>query len=166
MPVGPYDHEALCHIAANLRDDDRREVFATQENDDLGNFVRMIGFAAGLPGGVWVHRAKDGEPVAMQGYWRMWPGVCSVWAFGTSRWPEIVLGMTRHSRRVIFPQILREGYHRAECRALRDRADTGRWLPLLGLKPEAVLAGLGRQREDFILYAWVRPWPVPPTSPL
>ena len=142
------------YIIQRMREIDRREIYATREDDDEERLLFDMMYLVDKPGLAFTAFAKDGEPVSVFGFHRMRQGVGAVFAFGTDRWNEVVLSMTKTVRRVIVPTLIAEGYHRAECAALTDRADTAKWLPSLGMKIEAVLAGFGSQREDFSLYVW------------
>lgn len=142
------------YIVQNMRAIDRKEIFATRDDDDEDRLVLELLWAADRPGMSFTHFADDGEPISVMGFHKLRKGVATVWAFGTERWPEAVKSMTKTVRRVIIPALVEGGYHRAECAALTERADTAKWLPSLGMELEAVLAGFGRQREDFSLYVW------------
>ena len=147
--AGP-DLEALKHITHNLRERDAAEIFAcrwSDDPDDLASDVSQYGEFQ------WMVRL-DGEPVAAIGAYPAWPGVWSVWAFGTDNWPKVILSLTKHVKRFMIPAFLNQKAHRAECRALKTHTDACRWLEMLGAHKEAELAGFGRQREDFNLYVW------------
>jgi len=145
-------HAPLAHILQNLRPEDQEEMDAVHGR---GWSVRLIADAIH-------HLAEnncgwmfwDDGPVAVVGAYKMTPTCAGVWAFGTAGWPRAVLRMTKHVRRVMVPELVRAGCHRAECRALFKRSDTKRWLTALGAEPEAVLSEFGTRREDFILFAW------------
>jgi hypothetical protein len=146
--------EPTRYIVGRLRQIDRKEIFATREDTDEEHLLFDLMYVAEKPGLHFTAFAGDGEPVAVFGYSRLREGVATLFAFGTDRWKEVVLSMTKVILRVIFPTLTDEGYHRADCAALKERADTAKWLPFLGLSCEAVLAGFGSQREDFSLYVW------------
>jgi hypothetical protein len=65
----------------------------------------------------------------------------------------------------MLPSLVEGGVHRIECRSFMGRNDTHKWLTSLGAYPEAVLAAFGRQREDFVLYAWLADDIKPPSKP-
>ena len=146
--------EPTRHIVKNMREIDCKEIFASREDDDREHLIFDVMWLADRPGLNFTCFAPDGEPVSLFGFQRVRNGVATVYAFGTDRWPEVVLSMTKTVRRVIVPALVEGNYHRAECAALTERADTAKWLPMLGMKCEAVLAGFGSPREDFSLYVW------------
>lgn len=140
-------------IARDMRTADAREIWATRANEDptaLGrDVVRWSRIGA-------VAEARDGTPVAAIGAVEGWPGVWQVWMFATARWPEVALATTRWARRVLMPGLIAEGAHRAECRSLAANEASHRWLMSLGARAEARHAGYGKNREDFITFAWRR----------
>lgn len=155
--VRHLDIDAACHVIANMRQIDRDEIFATRDRDSEAELLADVIHASRIRPGrgqVFVFFTDEGVPVSLMGWSEVAPGIANVWCFGTDDWPKAILSMTKIVHRVIVPELMRNGFQRAECAALSSRADTAKWLPMLGLKPEAVLAGFGRQREDFTLYVW------------
>jgi hypothetical protein len=91
----PVEREAVEHIVKHLRPRDREEIFALRWDDDEQKLVDEVMLWTGDMTWVWW---RDDEPISLQGAWPIRPGVWSCWAFGTHRWPQVVLGMTKHSR--------------------------------------------------------------------
>jgi hypothetical protein len=147
----PITAAGLRYIVDHLRARDRREIFALRWNDDEEQLVAEVSAAAG---DLWRMWALDGEPVAVNGVVPVRPGVVIAGAFGTARWRSIVKPMTRWSLDYVIPILKQAGYHRGEAYVLAENTDSRRWIELLGGEVEAVLKGFGRQREDFLLYAW------------
>jgi hypothetical protein len=142
----------LTHITRNLRPRDKEELFATRFGDDPEAFASSIAQTGSFQWGVYL----DGVPVAAIGAMPRWPGVWSMWAFGTDDWPKVALTLTRHVRRFMIPALLRAGAHRADAAALATHTDARRWLEAVGAKPENVLDKYGRNGETFVLYVWTR----------
>jgi hypothetical protein len=147
----PVTAAGLRYIVGNLRPRDRREIFALRWNDDEEQLVQEISAAAGE---LWRMWSLEGEPVAVNGVVPVRPGVVIAGAFGTPRWRSIIKPMTRWSLDYVIPLLRRANYHRGEAYVLSENTDSRRWIELLGGEVEAVLKGFGRQREDFLLYAW------------
>jgi hypothetical protein len=155
--LAAFDIEAACHVIAHMRQIDRDEIYATPHVRDEVDLLAAVLLASEHEPGkgqVFTFYTDAGVPVALMGWTENAPGLANVWCFGTDDWQSAILSMTKNVHRVIVPELIRSGVARAECAALASRADTAKWLPMLGLKPEAVLAGFGHQREDFILYVW------------
>jgi hypothetical protein len=144
--------DAVLHVALNMRDRDREEIFATRFDDDCGAFADDI---MAVPQFTWVAQ-KGGEPIAVIGGRPMWPGVWSLYAFGTDRWPEVALTLTKHVKRFMQPALERMAHLGvAFCHEKHYKAQ--RWLVRLGAEPIApILDEWGRGREGFILYGWRR----------
>ena len=141
----------LGHVITHLRPLDRKELFATRGHDSPARVTDEIMRYCAPFGTLFWH---DDEPVAAMGFFPMWPGVVTVWAFGSHRWDYVVRAMTRHVINEVVPDLLNKGVHRAECRTLSERQDSERWLTALGAHVEGRLEEFGRNREDFTLYAW------------
>jgi hypothetical protein len=147
---------ALVHILTHLRPEDQEEIEAVRglHFDPVAFALELCKSAVAHDG--WIFwKEITGEPVAALGAYPMTATCAGCWAFGTKSWPLVVKDVTRHVRGIMVPRLLKQGFHRAECRALSTRADTRRWLEAFGWKAEAVLSGFGVRREDFILFAWV-----------
>jgi len=147
----PVERDAVERIVANLRKRYREEIFALRWDDDEKKLVDEVMLWSGAMTWIWW---RDGEPVSLQGTWPVRPGVFSCWAFGTDRWPSVVLAMTKHSRRFIIPALLRARFHRAEAVALATHRDSRVWMTALGAREEGLRRGLGRNGEDFVGYIW------------
>jgi hypothetical protein len=146
----PVTREHASYVVRNLRDRDRREIFALRWDDDEDSFVRDIVGVAGVLWNAWLF---DNEPVALNGCTPIRPGVVNAGAFGTDKWRYAVRGISRETFRVI-PLLQHAGYHRGETYAMAANAEGRRWIEMMGARKEAYLHKFGRNREDFILYTW------------
>jgi len=145
--------QTVDYIAHRLRNLDYIELAATSVVDDPAPLLadRVMSYSA-----MAFVALANGEPASCWGLIPSWPGVGTAYAFGTDRWGEVLLPMTKHVSRFMLPLLLDNGYHRIEARSLASRADTRRWLMMFGAEPEAVLRSSGKRGEDFILYVWLR----------
>jgi hypothetical protein len=144
----------VIHILKNLRPEDHEEMTAIHGIGWSAERVADMIARLAVRSCGWIFWHEDHGPVSTLGAYPITPTCAGVWAFGTPGWRHVVLLMTRHVKRSMVPMLARTGFHRAECRALTKRADTARWLHLLGAAPEAVLSEFGTRREDFTLFAW------------
>lgn len=140
-------------VALNMRDEDKREIYANRFSDDPMSVARDA-IRLGSPVG-WVSGLE--RPIAAFGCHLMWPGVWSMWLFGTNEFRRIGIGMTKLVRRDILPMLWEAGAHRLEARSISGHVDAQRWLELIGARREATLKSYGRGGEDFHVYAWERP---------
>jgi hypothetical protein len=137
----------LLAVARQMRESDRREIFATRFDDDTGALVADL--LASDPLGA-IMLAADGSAVAAIGASEMWPGNWAVWMFTTDRWPEVAREATRFARGVLGPTLQRLGGRRAECRSALAHKVAHRWLIHLGAEVEAVYPDFGRDGETFV----------------
>ena len=143
---------AMAHIARNLRPPDHEEVLSaacrTPDGLAAGHFAvwndlcRVVWFAD--------------IPTAVVGANEMWPGVWSMWAWGTGHWPYVVGSITRYIRRELDPALRLRGAHRAQAISLATHTDAHRWIEMLGMQREGVLRGYGRAGQDYVMFAWRR----------
>jgi hypothetical protein len=142
----PLDGAALRHVVHNMREWDRKEIFATRnayDPDDFAAFIEMV------PGPKWIAWAGD-EPVASIGCCPFWPGVWSPWCFGTDRFPEASLLLTRLGKRVIIPGVREAGGRRLEVKSIEGHEDAQAWLTrCFGCHLEATHPKYGRDGETF-----------------
>lgn len=150
--LGPRDIEALKYIAANLRERDKVELFATRWTTNTDELAVDTYNAGEFQWIAW----RDGTPVAVVGAVAMWPNVWSAFAYGTDRWPEAVLTLTKLVRRVMIPTLEGLGAHRVQCHAYSGHDDARRWLEALGAEVENVIPDYGLNQEPFVLYRWRR----------
>jgi hypothetical protein len=147
----PADVMSMAYITHRLREADRIECFCGR----LNTADALAIDAMAVPGFVdvcWL----AGAPVAAIGGRQLWPGVWSVWAFGTDDWPRVIHTLTKHTIRYLVPAMLNLGGHRAECATHVDHHEAHAWLEWLGFEREALMRGHGRNGEDFYLYSWRR----------
>lgn len=144
------------HVARKLRPHDRAEVLATWAGSDVVDWAR---FTARLQS---EHHftavAGDGEPVAIGGFFVIWPGLVQAWMVASDRLAEIgielnyrVLEMHRDA--------VSDGVHRFQAHAMQGNAAGMRWLERLGYRRETTMRRFGRYGEDFELMARVEAAP-------
>ena len=152
MRLAKINHSDLLYVADNMREWDKREVFATRWDDDASELCDAI-----ISGGEFGWIAGQDLPVAAFGAIPTWQGNWQVWMFATDRWPEVALGVTRFIKKVMIPALEESGCHRAECRSMEGHDVAHRWLESLGAYKESELPHYGRNGETFYLYRWTRP---------
>jgi hypothetical protein len=145
----PADLMSMCYITHRLREADRVECFAGRFSHPDQLAMDAIS-SQGFVDICWL----GGVPVAAIGARQSWPGVWSVWAFGTDDWPRVALTLSKHAVRSLRPAMLKLNGHRAECASHVKHHSAHAWLEWMGFKREALMRGHGRNGEDFYLYAW------------
>ena len=154
MMLTEINFSDLLYIASNMREADRKEIFATRWDDSPEELARQgclslvtkFGFIASL----------DGKPIAAIGAFPVHPGMWNVWMFATDDFPKIGLSFTRWVKR-FFVTTLHKKTRRAECRSDASHHFAHRWMEAVGGKKEATLSRFGKEGQDFYLYAWQSP---------
>lgn len=152
--VGPANVRDVSYIAGKLRPGDRREVFCQlPANTSAGD----IGFICTRPGTSYVAYWKS-KPVMVFGFdpITVAGNALNAWAFGTTDSPFIMGDLTRWVRDTLLREWVHNGVTRIEARSIADHSTAHRWLKTIGAVEEGHLTGLGRDGENFILFAWHR----------
>jgi hypothetical protein len=152
MQLDRLDYDSVKKIAENMREWDRKEIFATRWDDDVDSLVRdaMACFDFG-----WV-ASHEGEPICAIGGAPQHPGVWSVWMFATPEFDKVKYGISRFALRRMKPVLLSVA-NRIECRSMEGHEDAQKWLEFLGMKRESVLPYYGKDGQTFFIYSIFNP---------
>lgn len=142
--------DLLLDVVRNMREWDRREIYATRFDDDPHKVVADV-LAFGQVS--WLAGLGD-RPIAAFGCAPMWRGVWSMWLFATDDFQQIGLSVTKLIVRSIVPMLFDAGAHRLEARSMEGHVEAQRWLELIGASRECSLKGYGRDGQDFHVYTW------------
>jgi len=143
----------IVHVAQRLRPLDRKECLALLWGDDEMAIARHA-MAAGEPG--WIAHASDGEPVYAFGMTPTRPCCWACWGFGTMRFPEVMIGVSRFVKFHLVPGLLDTDALRMELLCLAEKVEAHKWLRLLGARETIELPCFGRNGEDFKMLVWRR----------
>lgn len=144
----------VLYVTRNMREWDRRELFATRfDNDPDRLAMDVMGWGPfwWVAGGDVNGREKA---IAVIGATELWPGMWSVGMFATDDFKHIGLPLTRWVKRVMIPAIVRQGIRRGECRSIEGHTVAHRWLEMLGAVPQSEARQYGKGGETFITYVW------------
>jgi hypothetical protein len=144
------DFEELRYICERMREVDRREIFATRWTDSP---VDLACDAARTTGYAWTARL-DGRPVSFWGGYPVWPGVWSIFAWGTDDWNRVIVRMTKQIRRVMIPGIVRANAVRVSCASHAHHVEAHRWLESLGGRREGEHPNFGKNGERFFTFVF------------
>jgi hypothetical protein len=154
MTIGAIELEPILYIARNMRDRDFREIMATNDDESPEAFAIRV-FSGRTTGLGFIGYTADGIPAGAFGSYRMWGDVYSMWMFGTKRWPEVRLGMTRFAVKHAIPAMFNEfGMKIGQCLSLSDYPEIHKWLRLLGAQEDCKLTKWGKNRESFTRFIW------------
>lgn len=155
MRLYPADVEVVRYIARNMREWDRREIFALRSDDDpdalVDDMTPLLRRAH-----AWTAHTDAGEPAAVFGAYERWPRRWSVFMFGTDSVPAIGLPLTRHVMRNVTPALEGLGMLQADCYSLDGHVDAQNWLRVLGFVEQSRLPNYGRDGETFLRFVWQR----------
>ena len=149
MELARLNRADVLRVADNMREWDRKEIYATLWTDDAAEFTEYVMATAGEFS--WVG-GLDGVPIACFGARNSWPGVWTAWMFATDDLPKIGLGLSRFVRNNIIPTLRKSGSHRMHAYSMEGHVDAHNWLRLLGADIECTHHGFGRGGEDFHVF--------------
>lgn len=147
--------DAVLHVAENMRQADKDEIYCGRWTDSPYDLATDVVSAGGVSMVAW----SGEDPIAVVGAVPVTPTLWSVLMFATDRLPEIGLPLTRFLKRTMVQTIFSPsvGGLRAECRSAVGHTEAHRWLELIGFKREALLRAVGKNGEDFYLYGFTNP---------
>lgn len=152
ITIHPATLRDMTFIAANMREQDRREIRAVIQATDTEIGAMLFAGSPSLAWCAWI----DDTPVAAFGISPGFHGTGSAWAYGTKRMLRAVPAMTRWVNNHIVPLLDAEGYRRVEVRTAIDHDVSHRWLANLGFVRECVVKDYGADGLDFVQYAITR----------
>ena len=152
--IGPVELEPILYIARNMRERDRHEIMATT-TDERPESLAIKVFSGRSTGLGFVGYTADGFPAGAFGAYEMWDGVYSMWMFGTERWPEVRLSMTRFGIKHVIPALFRDyGMKVGQCLSLSNYPEIHKWLKMLGAREDCRLQRWAKNGEDFTRFIW------------
>lgn len=147
----------LCFVAANLRDEDRREIFATALLASATEAALLSWHSSG-PDWSWTVWLDD-QPHAAFGVSYgspLQPHIRSAWAWGSNKFKRCAPAITRFCKREWPSRLIAEGVTRVEIRSIKDHDLAHRWLAALPARKEAEMPNYGVNGETFELWAFLK----------
>ncbi|CUW38786.1 protein of unknown function [Magnetospirillum sp. XM-1] len=148
MNLAELNYADVLRVAANMREWDKKEIYATMWSDDPMDLAEKTMVTAGAFS--WI--AGTDRPIACFGAVNPWPGVWTAWMFATDELPKVGLGLSRFVRNNIIPTLRKSGSHRIHAYSMVGHTDAHDWLHLLGAEIETTHRGFGRNGEDFHVF--------------
>lgn len=155
IDLRPPCYRDVKFLAENMREQDRREIFATQFHESPSLYARdcMAACQAAITAyTVWPAGAE--RPAAFIGVVWMTPAAAFAFMFGTGEIRRIAAPLSFYIRERMIPNLKFAGLRRVETRSLKANRTACRWLRWLGAAEEAELPGFGKRGETFIQFAW------------
>jgi hypothetical protein len=150
VTVLPATYIDACTVAADMREQDRKEIDAVIPLKDTGALCERL---LGQSGDMAFVGYLNGSPVAAMGVAMLLPHMGSGWAFGTDRMKRAVPALTRLCLDYITPTLRSRGCHRVEVRSAVEHDLSHRWLEGMGYRLEGIARAYGRDKQDFCTYA-------------
>jgi len=157
VEIRPGCARDLCFVAANLRDEDIREIFASAVLESATQ-AAMLSWLSSGPEWCWTAWLDDQPQAAfgLSSVGALQPHILSAWAWGTPRFKRCIPAMTRFIKAEWPQMVLSVGVTRVEARSLRDHDLAHKWLSGLGARKECELPEFGVNRETFELWAFLK----------
>ena len=153
MPISiqPATMAAVSYVAANMRPEDRAEIWCQLHPDTPPEAVAQISLSSGQAWVCWL----NGQPVAAFGWGSLNYRAASLWAFGSPPMRRALPEITKFVVNMLARRFAESHLSYLEARSLVDHHEAHEWLQALGGLPVATLENYGGE-EDFILFTWTR----------
>jgi hypothetical protein len=147
VTIRPAEREHCDHIAANMRQLDAKEVWASSGLTPLGALVSSLAMSCVA----WV-ALEDGEPVAMWGIGQHpdAPKVGVPWFLATDAVNRHPVTMVRAGREMV--ALMDQLYDHLVQVVHHEQADTSRWLEAIGFQRTDILEDYGIGQDTFYVY--------------
>jgi hypothetical protein len=154
MILSECTHDTVLHVARNMRDRDREEIYNVRWDDNPFTIVNDVMARREFSWVAW----RDQMPCAVIGGMLVHPGVWSMYCFATDDFPRVAIGLTRFAGKTLVPTLFdKVGAHRLQCDSHEKHVDAHRWLSTFGAELESVKRAYGRDGADYFTFAIVRP---------
>lgn len=149
MILSHCEHGTVFHVACNMREMDKREIYGLRWEDNPFVITNEVMAQRNFAWVGWV----DQKPCAVFGGAPLHPGVWSMFMFATDDFPKLALGLTRFCLKQGIPKLFGElKAHRLQAHSHAKHHEAHRWLTCLGARRESVLNGYGRDGSDYGLW--------------
>ncbi len=144
------DFEAVFFILKNMRKADRKEILATEFDDNLERITRKFIDYCDM---AWVFYDLSEKPIAFFGGSRLWPLVAQIGFVATDDWPKIAYAVSRWLYKM--RPLLLQHYNISHLFCFQDsqHKQSQKWLEWLGFKRKGLLDGFGSNGEDIAIMA-------------
>lgn len=150
--IVPINQADVAEIAGKMRDIDRREITALAATNDPVLATAHLSLIEHVGATVW----RGGEPVCAVGAMILWPGLASMFMFGTERFNEVKIEATRYVKHELLPTLRLMGCHRLQCHSIAEHTEAHEWIRYIGADSEFIEPEYGKNREDFVLFVMSR----------
>lgn len=139
------------HVIENAREKSMEDLVQVRDADPA-LFARHVHLTSSF---IWLFY-NDNRPAAILSATEQHKGVFSLFGIGTDDWIKVWRLVTLVAKRDMMRTVLDAGGHRAHTVSPASHTDTHKWLRFLGANHEAEMPEYGPNREDYILFSWLR----------
>jgi len=156
--IKPATLRDLCYTAANAREIDKKEIFASgpRTMQECGTLTWSAMYHWGGIG--WCCWVEDNPEYAFgftpQSPFQPW--LWSAWGWGTDKAVYAMPEVIRWCKANLVPMLDSVGAIRVEARALENNDDSIRWLKWMNFKYDCDLPRWGRDGLTFVQLSWLR----------
>jgi hypothetical protein len=147
------DYFALEYICLNMREEDKREVYALRSHDNpilLASEAHSLVKNCGR-GRIGWHK---GRPAAVCAFTEQWKGTWEVWMFGTDEFRNVAVDMLRWFRKEAVEILSEREGRRLHCDSAAYHEEAHRMIRATGAIEEARFKRYGKDGDDFIRFVW------------
>lgn len=150
------DHSCVEYICFNMRAHDREEIYGMLPHDNplrlAWDCYHMI-----LNGGRGQIAWHNGKPAGLAAFVESWPGVWSVFMFGTDDFRSCALPLVRWFRREAKEILSTCKGHRLQCDSLCGYDEAHRLIQAFGGRPEGPpMEGYGKSGQAYQRFVWLK----------
>lgn len=148
------DYLALEYVVLNMREQDRREIYALRPHDNplqLAMEAHAVIRNQGRGRISWI----NGRPAAVAAFTEDWSGVWSVWMFGTEDFKAAAIPLLRWVRTEANEILTVCKGHRLHCDSHAECFEAHKMIKAMGAVPEFTMRKYGKDGSDFIRFVWL-----------
>lgn len=145
------------YICLNMREVDRVEVFGMLHNESPLQLAYEYAHVIRNKGRSRIGWSdRTGKPAAFGALTEDWPGMWSVWMFGTDDFKDCAADLIRWFRREAADILTVCNGRRLQCDSRFDHAEAHKMLKALGAVEEVRLRSYGKDGADYIRFVWFK----------
>lgn len=149
------DYTALEFIILNMRQRDKDEIYALRPHDNPLQLAMEAHHQIKNTGRGRIAWWK-GKPAACLAFTEDWPGVWSVWMFGTDDFKNVAIDLLRAARKEAVDILKVCAGHRIHCDARSDYKEAHKLIRAAGGREEVTFPAYGKNGEDYTRFVWLR----------
>jgi len=142
-------------VVLKMRERDRQEIYAMRPHDNpLQLAMEAHAQIRNLGRGriAW----WQGKPAAVLAFTEDWPGVWSIWMFGTDDFKNVAIELVRWARKEANEILKVCAGHRIHCDSRSDYADAHKLIIAAGGRAECEFPAYGKDGQAYTRFVWLQ----------